>query len=204
MLRTHNRVRQGRSRDERGTALVELALVMPLLLVLLLGMLDFGKAFNEWMSQTQLASEGARLASVNYCPNPSSDGSGNLTCDWATQPPSPISCGSPNANLCLAQYIDNQTLGELNTGRTKDPYAPAQNKAQVCISYPNGSLTKVGDPVHVTLKVYYHWLNYLSRKLAVGTTPITGSATMRLESKPFSGVPLDQTTCYPSAPAGTA
>jgi hypothetical protein len=65
---------RGRIREERGTALVELALVLPLLLIVLLGMLDFGKAFNEWISQTHLASEGARLAAVNYCPSPSSDG----------------------------------------------------------------------------------------------------------------------------------
>ena len=82
-------MRRGRIREERGTALVELALVLPLLLVILLGMLDFGKAFNEWMSQTHLASEGARLAAVNYCPSPYSDGSGNLTCDWSS-----IGCGN--------------------------------------------------------------------------------------------------------------
>lgn len=191
---------RGRIREERGTALVELALVLPLLLVVLVGMLDFGKAFNEWMGQTHLASEGARLAAVNYCPNPSSDGSGNLTCDWSS-----IGCGSGNANLCLAQYIDQQTLGELKTGRLASSTAPAQNMAQVCISYPNGSATQVGDPVHVTLLVQYQWLNYLTKRLnfAVASTPLRGSATMRLESKPFSGVPLGETTCYPSSPAGT-
>ena len=36
-------------KDTRGTALAELALVLPLLLVLIMGMLDFGKAFNEWI-----------------------------------------------------------------------------------------------------------------------------------------------------------
>src|SRR6266705_2605869 len=170
MLRTHNRVRQGRLRDQRGTALVELALVMPILLVLLLGMLDFGKAFNEWMNQTHLASEGARLAAVNYCPNPSSDGSGNLTCDWSS-----IGCGDANANVCLAQYIDSQTRGELRNGRLANGHAPAQNKSQVCISYPNGSTTIVGDPVKVTLEVHYQWLNYVTKRLSVADTPLTGT-----------------------------
>src|SRR5205823_14445951 len=130
-----------------------LALVMPLLLVLLLGMLDFGKAFNEWMTQTHLANEGARLAAVNYCPSPSSDGSGNLICDWSS-----IGCTSGNANLCLAQYIDNQSSGELKNGRVLDSYAPGQNSAQVCISYPNGAATQVGDPVKVTMIAQYYWL----------------------------------------------
>jgi Flp pilus assembly protein TadG len=196
---------RGRIRGERGTALVELALVLPLLLVVLLGMLDFGKAFNEWMRQTHLASEGARLAAVNYCPSPSSDGSGNLTCDWSS-----ISCGNANANVCLAQYIDTQidkTFGngvnELKDGRALSTTAPAQNATRVCISYPNTGLTKVGDPVKVTLVVQYQWLNYLTNRLSLASTAITGSATMRLESKPFSGVDLANPACYPDAPAGT-
>jgi Flp pilus assembly protein TadG len=60
-------------RNERGTALVEFALVLPLLLVLLLGMLDFGKAFNYWIDETHLANETARWAVVNKNP-----GSGTL------------------------------------------------------------------------------------------------------------------------------
>jgi Flp pilus assembly protein TadG len=59
--------------DERGTALVEFALVLPLLLVLLFGMVDFGKAFNYWIDGTHLSAEGARWAVVNKNP-----GSGTL------------------------------------------------------------------------------------------------------------------------------
>jgi Flp pilus assembly protein TadG len=58
---------------EAGVSLVEFALVLPLLLVLLLGMLDFGKAFNYWIDETHLANEGARWAVVNKNP-----GSGTL------------------------------------------------------------------------------------------------------------------------------
>src|SRR5947209_12901144 len=59
-------------RDERGTSLTEMALVLPVLLLLLLGMIDFGKAVNYWIDQTHLANEGARMAMVNK--NPSSTG----------------------------------------------------------------------------------------------------------------------------------
>jgi Flp pilus assembly protein TadG len=55
-------------RDDSGAALVEFALVLPLLLVLLLGMLDFGKAFNYWIDETHLAASGARWAAVNTNP----------------------------------------------------------------------------------------------------------------------------------------
>jgi len=55
---------------EAGAALVEFVLVLPLLLVLLLGMLDLGKAFNYWIDETHLAHEGARFAAVNRNPGP--------------------------------------------------------------------------------------------------------------------------------------
>lgn len=54
--------------SEAGVALVEFALVLPLLLILVFAMLDFGKAFNYWIDQTHLANEGARWAAVNKNP----------------------------------------------------------------------------------------------------------------------------------------
>jgi Flp pilus assembly protein TadG len=55
-------------KSEKGTALVEFALVVPILLLLLLGLLDFAKAFNYWNDETHLAAEGARWAVVNSNP----------------------------------------------------------------------------------------------------------------------------------------
>jgi Flp pilus assembly protein TadG len=60
-------------RRESGAALTEFALVLPVLLVVMLGILDFGKAFNYWIDQTHLANEAARWAVVNRNP-----GSGTL------------------------------------------------------------------------------------------------------------------------------
>jgi Flp pilus assembly protein TadG len=61
-----------RARSEEGVALVEFALILPVLALLLFGMLDFGKAFNYWIDETHLANEGARWAVVNK--NPASTG----------------------------------------------------------------------------------------------------------------------------------
>lgn len=54
--------------DEKGTSLVEFALVLPVLMLVLFGLLDFAKAFNYWNDQTHLAAEGARWAVVNSNP----------------------------------------------------------------------------------------------------------------------------------------
>ncbi len=55
----------GLRRDESGQTLVEFAVVLPLVLLLLLGIMDFGKAFNYWITENQVAAEGARRAAVN-------------------------------------------------------------------------------------------------------------------------------------------
>ena len=53
-----------RLRSERGTAVVEFALVGPILFLLVLGILDFGRALNYYNTLTQLAGQGARAAAV--------------------------------------------------------------------------------------------------------------------------------------------
>lgn len=50
-------------RKERGQALVETALVVGLLLLLVLGVVDFGRAMNNYIIITNAAREGARYGS---------------------------------------------------------------------------------------------------------------------------------------------
>lgn len=52
-------------RSDRGAVAVELGLLMPLLLVLLLGIIDFGFAFNAKIAVTQAAREGVRVMAVD-------------------------------------------------------------------------------------------------------------------------------------------
>jgi Flp pilus assembly protein TadG len=99
-----------RALAEDGVALVEFALVLPLLLLLLFGMLDFGRAFNYWIDSTHLANEGARWAVVNK--NPASTGT-------------------------LQQYLQQQAdTAELRNGGT----AAVPDPMQVCVSFPNGQV----------------------------------------------------------------
>ncbi len=49
-------------RTDRGAALVEFALVLPLLLVIIGGIVDFGFLFQRYEVVTNAAREGARLA----------------------------------------------------------------------------------------------------------------------------------------------
>ena len=54
----------GRGARDRGSAAVEFALVLPLLLLLVFGIIDFGRLLNAQLTLTQAAREGARLAAV--------------------------------------------------------------------------------------------------------------------------------------------
>jgi Flp pilus assembly protein TadG len=57
-----------RLRQERGQALVEFAVVLPVLLLIILGILDFGQYMNYSNQESQMAAQGARLAAVAYQP----------------------------------------------------------------------------------------------------------------------------------------
>src|SRR5437016_3174187 len=95
--------------NESGVALVEFALVLPLLLLLLFAILDFGKAFNYWIDETHLANETARWAAVNNLPG--------------------------GANLCA--YAKSQAdTNELRNGGTSS--VPGSGVV-VSVTYPNGT-----------------------------------------------------------------
>jgi Flp pilus assembly protein TadG len=54
----------GRNARDRGSAAVEFALLFPLLLLIVFGVIDFGRALNAQITLTQAAREGARLAAL--------------------------------------------------------------------------------------------------------------------------------------------
>jgi hypothetical protein len=143
-------------RHEAGTALVEFTLVLPLFLVLLLGMVDFGKGFNYWINETHLANQGARFAVVNNNPGEA-------------------------AGVTLQEYIrtyaESDELEDGGTESVEDPLV-------VCIEFPEGEPAGAGDPVTVRVNTTYDWLPFLDANIGVSGITITGSATMRLEATP--------------------
>lgn len=101
--------RFARLREDAGAALVEYALVLPLLLLLVMGMLDFGRAINYWLDTTHLANEAARYAAVDRDPS----GSGDFH-DW------------------IRDQGNTTELRAGGSGSIADPL-------QICITYPNGT-----------------------------------------------------------------
>ena len=66
----HARIRAilRRLRGERGQSFVEFTLIIPIAMVLILGVVDLGKATSYWLDSSHLANEAARAAAVGSCP----------------------------------------------------------------------------------------------------------------------------------------
>lgn len=57
-------VRSVAARDERGAAVVEFALVLPLLILFTFGIIEFGRAYSAKIELTAAVREGARAAAL--------------------------------------------------------------------------------------------------------------------------------------------
>jgi TadE-like protein len=144
-------------------ALVEFALVLPLILLLLFGMIDFGKAFNYWNDETHLANEAARYAVVNRNPFP---------------PPAGFT-GTWDLENAVKQDADS---AELRNGCTDCSIGTPGVDVQFCfVNGISAADTKAGQPLRATVSANYHWLAYLIGKGLPASSGLSGSATMRIE-----------------------
>jgi len=157
---------RGRFAAQAGQTLVEFALILPILLLVVLGIIDLGKALGYKNDETNLANQAARLATVNQCPG---------------------GCNS------IENWIRNQApSNELRDGGGSIEGRGLQNG--VTLSFPDqGPLNHcVGDSVKATVTVTYNWLRFLRGVLPVNGTHITASATMRLEKSYDRNDPANQ------------
>jgi len=75
-----------RTKKERGASLVEFAVVMPLFILLLFGIMEAGWAFSQQVEVRNAAREGARLAVVDY-PTPESGDSAQIVAEVCSRAP---------------------------------------------------------------------------------------------------------------------
>ena len=129
-------------RDQRGAALVEFIVVLPLLLVLVFGVIDFSGAFNDYQAVRQGAGAGVREAVVNQAPVV-----GSPNCNASNVSDIHMSAGAPAPGSAAADLIcyTKSAVG-LNMDDTRvalvfnAPFKPGQ-PMMVCVQYPVSSLT---------------------------------------------------------------
>jgi len=96
------------ARDDKGAAAVEFALVLPILVLLLFGMIEFGVVYDAQLQVTHAAREGARRAAVG----------GNMAAVQAVVDAQTTGLGSSKALLVAptvvppAPPIQDATLGD--------------------------------------------------------------------------------------------
>lgn len=113
MIRTHHRLG-----SRRGQALVEFALVVPMLLLMLVGIIEFGRAWNMSQVVTDAARQGARTAAV-LNPDPSASVDSVRAVVAAA-----LQSGNVNASTATVQ-VDNFQAGS-NTPVTVTVAVPYQ------------------------------------------------------------------------------
>ena len=156
-------------RSERGQAIIELALTLPLLLLIVLGIFDFGLMFQKYEVVTNAAREGAR---VGVLPDYTPDDARLRALDYlavgglgGTANPirgSVASCagGLAPKNRCVSAVISDATI----TGSS-----PAKTVQQITVT--------------VTYDYQYGFVGPIMSLFggSLGTTRLSAMSTMRME-----------------------
>ncbi len=167
------RVKARRSSEE-GAELLEMALVLPILLMLLLGIIAFGRAYDIYQTITRAAREGARQAVLTGC----------ATCANPTTipPSSTVQTSYVNPSLQAANLDPGQVQNYLEQYVWLDP---SDTPPQVC-----GIQISFQYPYTLTLP-------FTSLNLTTLNIPTT--VRMRLENQP-----TDPSTGAIVCPVGTS
>jgi TadE-like protein len=150
-------------RREDGQALVEFALIAPLFLAIVFGIISFGIGLNLWLDMNRAANAGARQAVVNhwppYCVR------GTVSCNNSTSSTVCATVLAANSRARLQDVLRCQT----------------RNNPTVSVCYPGKTpaTATIGDPVRVKITKPYSFF-FMNR---LGIT-LTASAAMRLEQVP--------------------
>ncbi|MDQ0800385.1 TadE/TadG family type IV pilus assembly protein [Arthrobacter sp. SLBN-112] len=116
--------------SERGAAAVEFAIVVPVLITLLLGIMEFSRAYNAQASLSAAAREGVRVMAITNDPAASRAAAENT---------------AVSLNPVLAD--SNITFKNLDTGTTT---CSSGNRIAVTITYTLSTLTGIAGPFTMT------------------------------------------------------
>jgi Flp pilus assembly protein TadG len=158
--------------EQHGAALVEFALVAPLLLVIVAGIVDFGFLFQRYEVVTNAAREGARLGSL----------------------PGYVTCATPSTNPATAPAVDTRVRAYVQQGLAltttqMNTVMPTGAVVVTCptmaVPIPSGTTNVNMVAVQVT---YTHNFMMLGPMLAMingswgNTMNVIGRSQMRLEA----------------------
>jgi Flp pilus assembly protein TadG len=160
-----------RQNSESGQATTEFALLLLPLLLIVVGIIQFGIALNFWLDEQRIANQGARWAIVNAWPGCANTAPANS----CTATPA---CTSAPTNTTLANYLKCQAISQ-----------GLRDSVKVSICYPDdgdaSNNGRVGSPVRVSVDTPFSFVPIME----LGTITLTARATMRLEQNTDPSVP---------------
>ncbi|MHA7281431.1 TadE/TadG family type IV pilus assembly protein [Arthrobacter sp. TMS2-4] len=119
------------TKSERGAAAVEMALLLPVLILLLLGIMEFGRAFNAQVILTNAARESVRVMAISK-----------------DEPRAKNSAVAAAGTLRPALAATNVAISV--PGATAGNRCPAESTATVTITYSLSTLTGIAGPFSMT------------------------------------------------------
>lgn len=127
-----------------GSTTVEFALVLPVLMVLLFGIVEFGLIFKDVLAINQAAREGARAAAVG---STTSTITARVTASATTLKTANITTTSTYRTLTNGTWSSWTTLSDSADANA----APSGAQVKVAISYPHtlvtgGLFSRIADP----------------------------------------------------------
>ena len=150
-----------RRRRERAQSLVEFSLVLPIFLIMVFGIIDFGMGLRAYITVAQASREGARYASVG---NPA----GTFTAGGAGQ------CNGSTSTSAVGRVCSGMDGLQLS------------NLQSVAVTYPQGQFP--GNSVRVQTQYRYYYItpvkalvNFISAGSMPAYLTITTTTDMRLE-----------------------
>ncbi|MGH7539411.1 MAG: TadE/TadG family type IV pilus assembly protein [Gemmatimonadota bacterium] len=169
-LRARTNRAERRRESQRGQALVEFALILPLFLLIVVGIIQFALVLNAWFDLNRLANQGARWAVVNQWPqDPDGAGPREGIAAACVSTPSVANCQPTLQEHLLQERITGVTTPCVEIDFIDTPTA----------GNPNND---VGDPVQVKVIAPVRFLQMPF--VVLPGIYLSGTATMRLEQKP--------------------
>lgn len=167
------RFRSG-TRQERAQSLVEFAMIVPIVLILVFGIIDFGMGLRAFISVSSATREAARYASIGNPPGTFTSG-GTGQCNGTTNT-------TTVGRVC-------QTINGLNLTNVNDVDVEVCTTATppVCIAATSANMLP-GSSVKVTTEYHYHYItpvknlvNFFSAGALTDHLTIRSSTDMRIE-----------------------
>jgi Flp pilus assembly protein TadG len=151
-------------RHERGSTLAETAIVMAVLLALLFGIIDFGRALYTYSFVAQLARQGARWAIVR-----------GANCTALPTLPSGNGCIAASGTTDIEPYV--QSLSEGATNASSIFASLAFPQAAGC-GTPTGATNGAGCLAKVTVTYQFKFLLPYMPSGTLGTIPMSSTSEM--------------------------